>query len=73
MTARELLKILRSLGCEEVRKGKGSHVRFSIGGRSTTVPVHAGEDLKTGTLHGIEKDLEPALGKDWLKKARGRK
>ena len=33
---------------------------------STTVPVHAGEDIKKGTLRGIERDLEPCLGKGWL-------
>ena len=44
----------------------GSHVRMQCGKCPTTVPVHAGEDLKKGTLSGIERDLEPCLGKDWL-------
>jgi predicted RNA binding protein YcfA (HicA-like mRNA interferase family) len=35
---------------------------------STTVPVHAGEDIKKGTLRGIERDLEPCLGKGWLER-----
>ena len=34
----------------------------------TTVPVHAGEDLKPGTLRAIERDLEPCLGEHWLRK-----
>ena len=46
----------------------GSHVRMQCGKCPTTVPVHAGEDLKKGTLSGIEQDLEPCLGKDWLKR-----
>jgi hypothetical protein len=33
-----------------------------------TVPVHAGEDLKPGTLRAIERDLEPCLGEHWLRK-----
>jgi predicted RNase H-like HicB family nuclease len=34
----------------------------------TTVPVHAGEDIGPGLLRCIERDLEPCLGKGWLKK-----
>jgi predicted RNA binding protein YcfA (HicA-like mRNA interferase family) len=67
MTARELMQILRSLGCEE-RAAKGAHVRFSIGGRNTTVSVHKGHDIPRGTLRGIERDLEPVLGPGWLRK-----
>ena len=65
MTARTLLKLLRSLGCQEVRQ-KGSHVRVKCGRCPTTVPVHAGEDLGPGLLRAIERDLEPCLGKGWL-------
>ena len=32
----------------------------------TTIAVHAG-DIPTGTLHKIERDLEPCLGKGWLR------
>ncbi|HSN15464.1 MAG TPA: type II toxin-antitoxin system HicA family toxin [Anaeromyxobacteraceae bacterium] len=69
MKPRELIRILRLLGAEE-RAARGSHVRFGVGACNTTVPNHKGEDIKTGTLHAIEKDLEPCLGKGWLKKAR---
>jgi len=34
----------------------------------TTVPVHTGEDIGPGLLRRIERDLEPCLGKGWLKK-----
>ncbi len=44
------------------------HVRFRIGACNTTVSMHAGRDLPRGTLRGIEKDLEPALGEGWLKR-----
>jgi len=64
VTGKELLRRLRRLGCEEVRR-KGSHVRVECGKCVTTVPVHAGEDLPPGTLRAIERDLEPCLGKGW--------
>jgi predicted RNA binding protein YcfA (HicA-like mRNA interferase family) len=66
MTARELLKILRAHGCVAVRQ-KGSHLRVECGNCAVTVPVHKGEDIKTGTLRAIERALEPCLGKGWLK------
>jgi predicted RNA binding protein YcfA (HicA-like mRNA interferase family) len=66
VTPRELIRILRRLGAEE-RAGKGSHVRFRVGTCFRVVPNHKGEDLKTGTVSGIEADLEPCLGKNWLK------
>ena len=65
LTGRALLRILRSLGCVEVRQ-QGSHVRVRCGDCVTTVPVHAGETLGTGLLRAIERDLEPCLGKGWL-------
>jgi len=41
------------------------HVR--CGRCQTTVPVHAGEDIGPGLLASIQRDLEPCLGKRWLK------
>jgi predicted RNA binding protein YcfA (HicA-like mRNA interferase family) len=67
MKAKDLLKLLKGLGCLEVRQN-GSHVRVRCGQCFTTVPVHAGEDLGVGLLNAIEKDLEPCLGKGWLQK-----
>jgi predicted RNA binding protein YcfA (HicA-like mRNA interferase family) len=65
MTGKEVLRVVRSQGGEEVRQ-KGSHVRVKLGKCTTTVPVHAGEDLRPGTLHQIERDLEPCLWPGWL-------
>ena len=65
MTAKDLRRILRSHGCVETRQ-RGSHVRVQCGG---CVPVHAGEDIGPGLLRHIERDLEPCLGKGWLKKS----
>lgn len=65
-TGKALLRILRSLGCVELRQ-EGSHVRVQCGKCHTTIPVHAGETLPAGTLRKIERDLEPCLGRGWLK------
>ena len=69
MTGKSLIRMLTSLGCEELRQ-KGSHVSMKCGECRTTVPVHAGEDLGKGLLRAIERDLEPCLGKGWLKKGK---
>jgi predicted RNA binding protein YcfA (HicA-like mRNA interferase family) len=68
MTSRELRKILKAFGCVEVRQ-KGSHMFISCGACTTVVPVHPGEDIKKGTLAGIERQLTPCLGKGWLTKS----
>ena len=59
-------RILASKGCAEVRQ-VGSHLRVECGSGVTTIPVHAGEDLGPGLLRSIERDLEPCLGKRWLR------
>ena len=66
MKAKELRRILASKDCSEVRQ-KGSHLRVECSSCVTTIPVHAGEDLGPGLLRRIERDLEPCLGKGWLK------
>lgn len=66
VTSREVIKKLLKLGCTALRQ-KGSHKFFvSPDGQCfTTVADHPG-DIKKGTLHGIERDMEPCLGKNWL-------
>ena len=66
MTGREVLKVAKKEGCEIVRQ-RGSHVRVRCGKCFTTVPVHAAYDLPPGMLRAIERDLEPCLGKGWLR------
>lgn len=68
MKAKDLRRICASVGCVEVRQ-KGSHLRIECGACVTTVPIHSGEDLGPGLLRRIERDLEPCLGKGWLKKS----
>ncbi|HUY09565.1 MAG TPA: type II toxin-antitoxin system HicA family toxin [Candidatus Dormibacteraeota bacterium] len=62
-----MFRRLRRLGCDpgEVRR-RGSHVIVRCSDCQTTVPVHRGQDLPTGTLDAIEKQLEPCLGAKWL-------
>jgi len=67
VTSRELLKILKSRGCVEVNQ-EGSHLKIRCGTCTTTVPVHKGEDIGRGLLRAIERQLEPCLGKGWLKR-----
>ncbi|MBA3488373.1 MAG: type II toxin-antitoxin system HicA family toxin, partial [Longispora sp.] len=73
MRAREVIKRIRRLGGVQVRT-RGAHIYYeAIGNGSggtpitclTSVSQHPG-DIPTGTLHKIEKDLEPVFGKGWL-------
>lgn len=57
MTVREILKILREDGWQEIpNRTKGSHVQLkhSIKQGKVTVPVHSG-DIPRGTLNSIMK------------------
>lgn len=66
MKTRDLLKILRSHGCVEVRRN-ATHIRVRCGNCFSTVVDHKGKEIPKGTLRGIARDLEPCLGKGWLK------
>ena len=64
MKTRELRRLLRKAGCEEVRQS-GSHLIVRCpGGCQTTIPIHTG-DIAPGTLRNIGQTLEPCLGKGW--------
>ena len=65
MRARELLRILKDRGCVVVSR-ESSHIKVRCGECVTTVPDHKGEDIKKGTLHAIQRQLERCLGKGWL-------
>jgi len=66
MTGKQVLRALLLHGCESFGR-RGSHVRVHCGECQTTVPIHAGADLPPGTLRAIERDLEPGLGRKWLR------
>ena len=74
MKAREVIRAIQRAGGQQTRQ-VGSHRRFSVEYTKadgsvatvfTTVPDHGG-DIPIGTLASIEKALEPALGKGWLR------
>jgi predicted RNA binding protein YcfA (HicA-like mRNA interferase family) len=73
--AREVIRAIERAGGKQVRQ-TGSHRRFAVAYKKpdgtpatayATVPVHSGSDIPAGTLGSIERQLEPALGKGWLK------
>jgi predicted RNA binding protein YcfA (HicA-like mRNA interferase family) len=59
ISGRELVKILIKLGFEVLRQ-RGSHVFLRHkDGRTTVIPVHAGETIDRGLLNKIiKKDLK---------------
>lgn len=53
----EVIKILLTLGFEEVRQ-RGSHKQFRHpDGRTTTVPFHKGRDIAPALLRKIAQDI----------------
>ena len=74
MKAREVNRRIQRLGGIAVRQ-VGSHRRYVVSYTNeagqemtlaTTVAQHGG-DIPAGTLRAIERDLEPAFGKGWLR------
>jgi predicted RNA binding protein YcfA (HicA-like mRNA interferase family) len=72
--AREVNRKIERLGGVMVRQ-VGSYRRYIVAftddagaaaKAATTVPQHTG-DIPAGTLRAIERDLEAALGKGWLR------
>jgi predicted RNA binding protein YcfA (HicA-like mRNA interferase family) len=59
MRYREIAKRLRKLGCEELRRGKGSHrVWFNPAtGHVASVPDWGSKDLALGTVRAIIREL----------------
>ncbi|MDR1790105.1 MAG: type II toxin-antitoxin system HicA family toxin [Propionibacteriaceae bacterium] len=68
MNAFHVDHVITHLGGIETRQ-HGSHRVYEVSSHGqryeTIVPQHHG-DLPDGTLHSIERDLEPALGPGWL-------
>jgi len=54
---RDIIKFVKSLGYEYVRK-RGSHIRYkNKNGNSVTVNVERKKVIKPGRLHGLLKEL----------------
>ncbi len=66
VTGRALITALKRVGFKDIRtKGSHHYLRHSDG-RSTVVPVHAGEDIGPGLLSKILRDTD--LSQDELRK-----
>lgn len=58
VTGQRLIKALRKMGFEVIRR-KGSHNFLQhVDGRCTVIPVHAGETIGRGLLSQIIRDCE---------------
>jgi predicted RNA binding protein YcfA (HicA-like mRNA interferase family) len=58
VTGRRLIKALRKLGFEVIRRKGSHHFLQHVDGRCTAVPVHAGETIGRGLLSQIIRDCE---------------
>ncbi len=63
-----MVRKLVAAGCTKIRQ-VGSHARYvsPCGKCATTVAMHAGKDILSGTLRSIERQMAPCLGKNWLR------
>lgn len=58
LTGTEVVRALQKAGFEIIRQ-RGSHIYMRhADGRATVVPVHKGEDLGSGILSKILRDVE---------------
>ena len=58
VTGQRLIKTLRKMGFEVIRR-KGSHNFLQhVDGRCTVIPIHAGETIGRGLLSQIMRDCE---------------
>lgn len=58
LTGKELIRALNEVGFEVIRVKGSHHVLRHADGRSTVVPVHAGETIGPGLLNKILRDCE---------------
>jgi mRNA interferase HicA len=57
MTSGELKRWLEKRGCS-FEPAKGGHLIVRLGDKKTIPPTHGkNHEMKTGTVHGIKKDL----------------
>jgi len=58
LKAKDIIRVLKTLGFFEVRT-KGSHIFFKHpDGRATLVPKHGGEDIGRGLLRQILREIK---------------
>ncbi|MGD0237537.1 MAG: type II toxin-antitoxin system HicA family toxin [Syntrophorhabdales bacterium] len=61
VTGQRLVKALRKMGFEVIRKKGSHHFLQHSDGRCTTVPVHSGETIGRGLLAQILRDCEISI------------
>ncbi|HKK00113.1 MAG TPA: type II toxin-antitoxin system HicA family toxin [Desulfotignum sp.] len=66
ITGSNLIRALRKIGFEVIRKKGSHHFIQHANGRCTTVPVHRGETIGRGLLAQILRDCE--ISKEELQK-----
>ncbi len=57
-TGKQLVRALADIGFEQVRVRGSHHFLRHADGRSTVVPIHAGETISPGLLHKIIRDCD---------------
>ncbi len=58
MRGRELIRTLQKAGFEVIRVRGSHHFLRHSDGRTTVVPVHAGEQIGTGLMRSILRDCD---------------
>jgi len=48
---------LKAQGVKFEKFGKGSHLKVTLKGRSSVIPMHPSKEIAKGTLESIKKDL----------------
>ena len=68
LRGRELIAILRRAGFDIIRIKGSHHFLRHQDGRSTVIPVHAGEEIGVGLLGKILRDVEWTDDDLWQRK-----
>ena len=56
MKSSEARRYLQKLGAK-FEPGKGGHLKVTLNGRRSVLPMHGDKELKKGTWHAIQKQL----------------
>jgi mRNA interferase HicA len=56
VTSNEAKRFLQKLGAS-FEPGKGGHIKVTLNGRRSVLPMHGSKELKTGTWRAILKQL----------------
>ncbi|MFZ7141557.1 type II toxin-antitoxin system HicA family toxin [Avibacterium avium] len=54
----EFLRYLLEQGCKVENAKRGSHRKVTLNGHQTVFPYHGSQEIGTGLVHKIKKDLK---------------